>query len=158
MKGLGFMTVVLPDHYHAKAALEAVGVPCITRDAALRQDIRPLRIGILNIMPKAQTYEFNLLFPLGRSILQINPVWIRLESHEYRSTDKDHLKRLYLTFTETIKDARLDGLILTGAPVEEIEFEKVKYWDELQRILRYARQNIASIWHLSLLHHGPRAV
>jgi homoserine O-succinyltransferase len=138
------MTVILPDDYHAKTDLESVGVSCITKEAALRQDIRPLRIGILNIMPKAETYEFNLLFPLGRSILQIIPVWIRLESHDYRSTDAEHLKKLYVTFSNAVKDRHLDGLILTGAPVEEIEFEDVKYWNEIKRILKYAGNNIAS--------------
>jgi homoserine O-succinyltransferase len=138
------MTVILPDDYHAKEDLELVGVPCITKEAALRQDIRALRIGILNIMPKAENYEFNLLFPLGRSILQIIPVWIRLESHDYRSTNKEHLKKLYIPFSEAIKNSNLDGLILTGAPVEEIEFEEVKYWEEIKRILKYARNNIAS--------------
>jgi homoserine O-succinyltransferase len=138
------MTVILPDNYHAREALENRGVECITKEAALHQDIRALRIGILNIMPKAEAYEFNLLFPLGRSILQIIPVWIRLESHQYKSTSKDHLDELYITFREAIAENRLDGLIVTGAPVEEVEFKDVTYWDEITRILNYARRNIPS--------------
>jgi len=138
------MTVILPDDYHASSALEQRGVQCMTKDAALHQDIRALRIGILNIMPKADSYEFNLLFPLGRSILQINPIWIRLESHEYKSTDKEHLDTLYVTFKEAIAEKHLDGLIVTGAPVEEVEFKDVKYWGEITRILNYAKKNIPS--------------
>lgn len=138
------MTVILPDNYHAKAALERGGVSCMSREEALHQDIRPLRIGILNIMPQAESYEFNLLFPLGRSILQIIPVWIRLHSHDYHSTDQEHLDALYVSFEEAVETDILDGLILTGAPVEEIEFEEVTYWDEITSILDYARGSIAS--------------
>jgi homoserine O-succinyltransferase len=138
------MTVILPDTYHARGALEKRGVECMSNQAALHQDIRALRIGILNIMPKAEAYEFNLLFPLGRSILQIIPVWIRLESHIYKSTNKDHLDELYITFKEAIAENKLDGFIVTGAPVEEVEFKDVRYWDEIVSILNYAQKNIPS--------------
>ena len=138
------MTIIMPDDYHARNALMSRGVECLTREAALHQDIRALRIGILNIMPNADTYEFNLLFPLGRSILQIIPVWIRLATHNYNSTDKEHLDKLYVTFEQAVADQVLDGLILTGAPVEEIAFEQVTYWDELTDIMNYARSHIAS--------------
>jgi len=138
------MTIISPDDYHARSALISRGVECLTREKALRQDIRALRIGILNIMPNADSYEFNLLFPLGRSILQIIPIWIRLSSHNYRSTAKEHLDRLYVTLDQAISHEVLDGLILTGAPVEEIEFEQVTYWDELMSIMDYARDQVAS--------------
>ncbi len=138
------MTVILPDDYHARKALESRGVSCITKESAQRQDIRALRIGIMNIMPEASSYEFNLLSPLGRSILQIIPIWIRLETHDYTSTDKEHLDKLYISFSEAVRDHYLDGLIVTGAPVEKIEFDQVRYWDEIQRILKYAQKNIVS--------------
>ncbi|MFP4418015.1 MAG: homoserine O-succinyltransferase [Chitinivibrionales bacterium] len=138
------MTVVLPQDYHAKAALEKRKILCKTQQQALREDIRALRIGILNIMPKAETYEFNLLHPLGRSILQIEPVWIRLKTHIYKSTSHEHLDSLYIPFQEAIDRQSLDGLIITGAPVEERPFEQITYWQEILRILRYARKNIAS--------------
>jgi Homoserine trans-succinylase len=137
------MTIVLPKDYHAKTALEKGRVLCITQDDALKEDIRALRIGILNIMPKAETYEFSLLHPLGRSVLQIEPVWIRLKTHEYTSSDQAHLEKLYVPFEEACEN-HLDGLIVTGAPVEEIPFEQVSYWDEIRRILKYARNNITS--------------
>ncbi len=138
------MTILLPENYHAKNALENHRIICKTREEALREDIRSIRIGILNIMPAAQTYEFNLLYPLGRSILQVDPVWIRLETHNYNSTDNSHLKELYVTFEEAVSEKHLDGLILTGAPVEDIPYEKVLYWDEICKIIDYAKDNIAS--------------
>jgi homoserine O-succinyltransferase len=137
------MTIVLPKDYHAKAALEKGHILCITQEQALKEDIRALRIGILNIMPKAETYEFSLLHPLGRSVLQIEPVWIRLKTHEYNSTDQAHLEKLYMPFQDA-SELHLDGLIVTGAPVEEIPFEQVSYWEEIKRILKYARNNISS--------------
>lgn len=138
------MTVVLPDSYHGWSALEKARIECISQDAAMHEDIRALRIGILNIMPKAETYEFMLIHPLGRSVLQIEPVFLRLRSHNYRSTDQKHLSTLYVPFEDAVRNGYLDGLILTGAPVEEMPFEQVTYWDEVQRILKYARNNIPS--------------
>lgn len=138
------MTIVLPKDYHATAELEKSRILCISTEEALKEDIRALRIGILNIMPKANTYEFSLLHPLGRSIMQIEPVWIRLNTHNYSSTDPTHLEKLYIPFEEAVDKKRLDGLIVTGAPVEEKPFEEVAYWNEIKRILRYARRNIPS--------------
>lgn len=138
------MTIVLPQDYHAKTALEKSRVICISTEEALREDIRALRIGILNIMPKVETYEFSLLHPLGRSIMQIEPVWIKLKTHKYQSSDQSHLEKMYVPFEDAVAKNHLDGLILTGAPVEEIPFEEVSYWEEITRILKYARHNIAS--------------
>jgi len=138
------MTVILPQHYHARRALEQAHVVCITPTDAERQDIRPLRIGILNVMPKAESYEYTLLKPLGRSILQIEPHWIRLQSHTYSSSNLEHIQSLYVTFEEAVRRKPLDGLLLTGAPVETIPFEDVQYWNELVSILTYARRNVAS--------------
>ena len=81
---------------------------------------------------------------MGRSVLQIEPIWIRLESHEYKSSDKDHLDTLYLPFKTVVAQRPLDGLIVTGAPVEELPFEQVVYWEEVKEILTYARKNIVS--------------
>jgi len=138
------MTIVLPEDYHAKEMLEEYKILCITRDKAEREDIRRLRIGILNIMPKAEKYEFNLLYPLGRSILQVEPVFIRLKDHNYSSSQKSHLDHLYLSFEEVVKNNFLDGLILTGAPVEKIPFEDISYWKEINDILVYAEKNVPS--------------
>jgi homoserine O-succinyltransferase/O-acetyltransferase len=138
------MTVIIPDHYHAKTALEANQIMCVSAQDAARQNIGPLRIGILNIMPKVQTYEFNLLYPLGKSILQIIPVWIKLSTHVYTTSSKAHLDNLYVTFREAVRSKPLDGLIITGAPVEELDFENVTYWEEVLSIIQFARKNIIS--------------
>jgi homoserine O-succinyltransferase len=138
------MTVILPQNYHGRKTLERTNVPWKTREDALREDIRALRIGILNIMPQADTYEFNLLQPLGHSVIQVEPIWIRLKMHSYTSTSEEHLKNLYISFKESVENSRFDGLIITGAPVEEIPFDKISYWNEIVRILKYARNNIAS--------------
>jgi homoserine O-succinyltransferase len=138
------MTVVIPQNYHIKEALQKRRIHCISQEDALRQDIRALRIGILNIMPEAEHYEYNLLFPLGRTLMQIEPVWIKLETHQYKSTSQDHLQNLYITFEEAVSKKHLDGLLLTGAPVESIAFEEITYWNEIVRIMKYARINIPS--------------
>jgi homoserine O-succinyltransferase/O-acetyltransferase len=138
------MTIVLPKNYHIKESLEQNRVHCISSDQALREDIRALRIGILNIMPVAETYEFSLVHPLGRSVLQIEPVWIKLHTHSYSSSDPVHLENYYVHFEDAIDHGKLDGLLLTGAPVEDLPFENVNYWGELTRILKYAHNNITS--------------
>lgn len=138
------MTIVLPEDYHATSALEKSHILCISTNEALKEDIRALRIGILNIMPEADTYEYSLLYPLGRSIMQIEPVWIKLKTHVYSSTDPHHLEKLYIPFEDAVEKQHLDGLIVTGAPVEELPFEQVSYWNEILRILKYAQKNITS--------------
>ncbi len=138
------MSVVLPNEHRHRGELEQRGVLCISEEEANRADIRPLRVGILNIMPKGEAYEPYLLFPLSRTIIQIEPIWIRLHSHAYKSTDIDHLDHYYDYFENAIAKAPLDGLVVTGAPVEEMEYEQVSYWDEITTILTFARQNITS--------------
>ena len=103
-----------------------------------------LRIGIVNIMPQLEAYEPSLLAPLAAAGHVVEPVFVRLESHGYASSDRATLDRFYRTFDDVVNDAPLDGLILTGAPVEELPFQEVRYWTELQGILRHARTNIRS--------------
>lgn len=138
------MTIIVPKDYHLRQALEDRRVQCIDQGKALKEDIRPLRIGILNIMPKAETYELSLLYPLGRSILQIEPIWIKLNTHKYTSSNQEHLDKLYVPFEEAVRNDPLDGLLVTGAPVEEIPFENVSYWKEITEILSYAQSRIPS--------------
>lgn len=139
------MTIRISETHPLASALTRAGVAWIGEDRAEKQDIRPLRIGILNIMPKAETYEFNLLSPMGQSILQIIPVWIRLRNHAYESSDRDHLGRHYLPFDWANAIAALDALVITGAPVEELRFSEVKYWDEICGIIDEAKRSVASI-------------
>jgi len=98
-----------------------------------------LRIGIINLMPQAERYEARLSGPLLRAARPIELLWIKLASHSYGSSDRVHLARNYTSFDAAIARDPLDGLIITGAPVEELAFSQVIYWPELQEILRYAR-------------------
>ncbi len=138
------MALILPRSYHKISSVEKNHISWIEPELAERQDIRPLRIGILNIMPLGKQYEFNLLHPLGLSPLQIEPIWIRLKSHLYRTWDLDHLKNLYVYWEEAMSPTPLDGLIITGAPVEHLEFEEVTYWKELVNLIEEAEFKCAS--------------
>ena len=138
------MALILPRSYHKISSIEKNHISWIEPELAERQDIRPLRIGILNIMPLGKQYEFNLLHPLGLSPLQIEPIWIRLKSHSYRTWDLEHLKNLYVHWEEAMSPTPLDGLIITGAPVEHLPFEEVHYWKELVNLIEEAKLNCAS--------------
>ena len=138
------MALILPRSYHKISSIEKNHISWIEPELAERQDIRPLRIGILNIMPLGKQYEFNLLHPLGLSPLQIEPIWIRLKSHSYRTWDLEHLKNLYVYWEEAMTPTPLDGLIITGAPVEHLPFEEVHYWKELVNLIEEAKLKCAS--------------
>jgi homoserine O-succinyltransferase len=103
--------------------------------------MRVVRVGIINIMPRAETYEQYLLRPLRASGVAFEPVWIRLASHAYTSSDAERVQRGYVTFDELGGPAGVDGVILTGAPVEELEFEAVRYFGELRTILERTRRS-----------------
>ena len=98
-------------------------------------DAATLRIGVVNIMPRAETYEPFLARPLARAASPVALVWIRLRSHPYSSSDATHIERNYVPYDEATRNTPLDGLVLTGAPVEDLPFEDVHYWGELCEIL-----------------------
>ncbi|MBU0756464.1 MAG: homoserine O-succinyltransferase [Nanoarchaeota archaeon] len=102
-----------------------------------------IKIGIINIMPKAEEYEKNLLFALGKTDHLIEPVWIRLSNHSYSSSNKEHIEKNYIYFDDAIRKG-IQGLILSPAPVEDLLFEEVTYWNEILDILKYAEKNLAS--------------
>ncbi|NOZ13232.1 MAG: homoserine O-succinyltransferase [Acidobacteria bacterium] len=102
----------------------------------------PLRIACINIMPEAHVYEAFLVSSLKRAGYTLSPVWIRLARHAYRSTPPDHLSEHYVSFGEALAKGPVDGLILTGAPVETFPFSAVTYWPELSEILMFAKENI----------------
>jgi len=138
------VALIIPSNYHKIRDVEKNHISWIEPKLAERQDIRPLRIGILNIMPLGKQYEFNLLHPLGLSPLQIEPIWIRLKTHSYKTWDINHLNNHYLTWEEANEQKFLDGLIITGAPVEHLDFEEVNYWKELVGIIYQARKICAT--------------
>ena len=138
------MALILPSNYHKIRDVEKNHISWIEPDLAKRQDIRPLRIGILNIMPLGKQYEFNLLHPLGLSPLQIEPIWIKLRTHYYKTWDSEHLKKHYITWDEANRKIPLDGIIITGAPIEHLDFEEVNYWKEFVDITLEAKSICAS--------------
>ena len=116
-------------------------------DRASHQDIRPLEICILNLMPLKEDTELQIVRMLSNTPLQCNMTFMAVESHEATHTSKSHLNNFYQTFSE-IKDNNYDGLIITGAPVELMEFEEVDYWDEICGIMDWAKTNVTSTLYL----------
>jgi homoserine O-succinyltransferase len=129
--------------------LGAENVFVMTDDRAEHQDIRPLQVGIINLMPTTVDTEIQLLRLLGNSPLQIDITFLRMESHESRNAPPGHLEKFY-TSAEMImtRNMRFDGLIITGAPVETLPFEEVDYWDELAAVIDYSAKNVWSVLHI----------
>lgn len=131
----------------AKEILEKENIFVMDGNRAMHQDIRPLGIGILNLMPLKEDTELQILRSLSNTPLQVDVSWITVSSHESKNTSKSHLNKFYQTFEE-IKDTNLDGLIITGAPVEMMEYEEVDYWDEFCRILEWSKTHVTSTLYL----------
>ena len=137
------MPIKIPDTLPAFKTLERENIFVMTNDRALHQDIRPLQLLIVNLMPNKIETETQLLRLLGNTPLQVEIELLQMASHKSKNTSAEHLLKFYRTFDE-IKDCRFDGMIVTGAPVETLEFEEVDYWDELCGIFEWAKQNVYS--------------
>ncbi|QQZ58784.1 homoserine O-succinyltransferase [Paenibacillus sonchi] len=152
------MPIKIPDSLPAKEVLSGENIFVMDESQAFHQDIRPLRIAILNLMPTKETTETQLLRLVGNSPLQVDVVLLHPSSHTSKNTSAEHLKSFYKTFDE-ISDRRFDGLIITGAPVEQLEFEDVNYWEELKVIFEWSKHNVTSTMHIcwaaqaGLYHH-----
>jgi homoserine O-succinyltransferase len=151
------MPIKIPDKLPAFDALVQEGVRVMTETAALRQDIRPLQIGLLNLMPNKIKTELQLARLLGASPLQIELTLIRVGSHKTRNTSDDHLLNFYDTWEEA-KHRKFDGFIITGTPIETIPYEQVTYWNEMTQIFDWTRTNVHSTMTLcwgamAALHH-----
>lgn len=152
------MPVIIPNDLPAAEILASENIFTITEFRAVHQDIRPLRIGILNLMPTKSSTETQILRLLGNTPLQIEIVLIKMETHECKNTPADHLERFYQNFSD-LKNSNFDGLIITGAPVEELDFEQVDYWDELAEIMTWSLEHVYSTFHIcwgaqaGLFHH-----
>ena len=131
------MPLKLPDNLPAIELLQKENIFVMDEHRAHGQDIRPLKIVILNLMPLKISTETDLLRLLSNTPLQVNITFIAVKSHQSKNTSKRHLNQFYLSFEE-VKDRNLDGLVITGAPVELIEFEEVDYWDELVEIMEWS--------------------
>ncbi len=141
------MPIKIPNNLPAVKTLAAENIFVMTETRAMTQDIRPLEILILNLMPKKIETETQLARILGNTPLQIVPTLIRTKTHESKNVTKEHLLAFYKTFDD-VKDRTFDGMIITGAPVENLEFEDVEYWDELCEIMEWSKSHVHSTFHI----------
>lgn len=141
------MPIKIPNALPAREILNNENIFIMDEDRAFHQDIRPLRIAILNLMPIKVTAETQLLRLLSNSPLQIEITLLYQESYESRHTPKEYLANFYSTFRD-VKDKKFDGLIITGAPVEHMAFEDVDYWSELTEIMEWSKRNVTSTLHI----------
>lgn len=141
------MPVKIPDNLPAAQILHDENIFVMTEKRATSQDIRPLKIAILNLMPTKVVTETQLLRLIGNTPLQVDVVLLHMESHVSKNTAAEHLTAFYRTFSD-VKDETFDGLIITGAPVEHLPFEEVDYWEELKEILEWKIHNVFSTFHI----------
>jgi homoserine O-succinyltransferase/O-acetyltransferase len=137
------MPIKIPNKLPAKKILEKENIFVMDKQRAIHQDIRPLKIALVNLMPTTIETETQIIRMLSNTPLQIEFELIHMASHRSTHTDKDHFTAFYKTFNE-IKNQRFDGLIITGAPVEHLEFQEVDYWQELLEIMEWAEKNVTS--------------
>ena len=137
------MPIRIPASLPARTALEQEKIFVMTEDRAVTQDIRPIQIAIVNLMPTKIATEIQLLRLLGNTPLQIDITLLKAEHHISKNTSSDHLERFYTTFS-AVKGKKFDGMIVTGAPVEMLNFSDVDYWPELQNIIDYSAENAFS--------------
>ena len=137
------MPITLPETLPAFSTLSDEGVMVMSEGRAARQDIRPLRIGLLNLMPKKIQTETQFARLIGATPLQIDFQLIRMSEHETKTTSASHMAEFYRPFRE-VREERFDGLIITGAPIEHLEFENVTYWDELREIIDWTQTHVQS--------------
>ena len=137
------MPIKIPDQLPARAALVREGVSVMDEGTALRQDIRPLQIGLLNLMPNKIRTETQLARLIGASPLQVELTLVRVGNHKAKNTPEEHLITFYQTWEE-VRSRKFDGFIITGAPIELLPFEQVTYWDELTRIFDWTTTNVHS--------------
>jgi len=141
------MPVKIPNTLPARATLERENIFVMVEERAAHQDIRALRVAILNLMPTKIATKTQLLRLLSNSALQVEVTLLHTATHESKNTDAEHLLNHYLTLNN-IRHEKFDGLIITGAPVEQMPFEEVEYWDELTQILDWAATNVESTFHI----------
>jgi homoserine O-succinyltransferase len=139
--------IKIPDQLPATSALIKENIFVMTEHRALHQDIRPLKLLILNLMPTKIVTEIQLLRKLSNTPLQIEVEFLRTLSHDAKNTDAEHLEAFYTSF-DSVRERRFDGMIITGAPVEQLDFDDVDYWPELCEIMDWTRTNVHSTLHI----------
>ncbi len=152
------MPLNLPDRLPAIELLKEENIFVIDTSRAKHQDIRPLRIVILNLMPLKITTETDLIRLLSNSPLQVELSFMKIKSHTSKNTPIEHMKEFYVDFDQ-MRDEKFDGMIITGAPVEQLDFEEVSYWDEIKEIFDWTRSHVTSTFYIcwaaqaGLYHH-----
>jgi homoserine O-succinyltransferase len=154
------MPIKIPDNLPAAEILNNENIFIMGESRAYHQDIRTLRIAILNLMPTKIDTENQILRLISNSCLQVDITLLHPKSHVSKNTAAEHIGKFYNTF-EDVKNEKFDGLIITGAPVEQLEFEEVSYWEELKEIMEWSRKNVFSTFHICwaaqaglFYHHG----
>jgi len=152
------MPIKIPNALPATETLENENIFVITESRAISQDIRPLHILVLNLMPTKIVTETQLARVLGNTPLQVELELLQVKSHESKNVSQDHMLAFYKTF-DAVRDNRYDGMVITGAPVEHLAFEEVDYWDELCEIMDWSKTHVHSTFHIcwgaqaGLYHH-----
>ena len=141
------MPIQIPNDLPAARTLQEENIFVMTEQRAITQDIRPLEIVLLNLMPTKIATETQLTRLLGNTPLQVHLEMMHTTSHRARNVSQEHLLTFYKTFDE-LKDRKFDGMVITGAPVEQMPFEEVDYWPELCRIMAWSRTNVHSTFHI----------
>ncbi len=155
------MPIRIPDHLPARKTLEKEGVAVMDSTRAARQDIRPLQIGLLNLMPNKERTETQFARLIGSTPLQIDLTLVRVTDHKSKNTSEDYLKTFYSTWDE-VRERKFDGFIVTGAPVANMPFEEVKYWSEMVEIMNWTETNVHQTMFIcwgaqAALHHFHKA-
>ncbi|MBQ8305622.1 MAG: homoserine O-succinyltransferase [Blautia sp.] len=141
------MPIKVQSNLPVKEILEKENIFVMDENRALHQDIRPIEILILNLMPLKEDTELQLLRSLSNTPLQVDVTFMAVQSHEAKNTSMSHLNKFYQTFDE-LREMRFDGMIITGAPVEQMEFEEVDYWEELKEIMSWSERHVTSTIYL----------
>ena len=141
------MPIRVQNDLPVKEILESENIFVMDEHRAIHQDIRPIKIGLLNLMPLKEDTELQILRSLSNTPLQVDVTFVMVSSHEAKNTPTSHLNQFYNRFGE-IRDERFDGFIITGAPVEQIPFEEVDYWEELKQIMEWTKTHVTSTLHL----------
>ena len=141
------MPIKIPNDLPATRTLHEENIFVMTETRAMTQDIRPLKILVLNLMPKKIETETQLARLLGNTPLQVELEFLQTATHKVTHTSEEHMLAFYKTFDE-VKDRKFDGMVITGAPVEKMEFEEVEYWDELCEIFEWSKTHVTSSFHI----------
>ena len=141
------MPIRVQNDLPVKEILERENIFVMDETRAMSQDIRPLKVGFLNLMPLKEDTELQILRSLSNTPLQVDVVFVNVSSHESKNTSTSHLNKFYVPFQE-IRKQRFDGFIITGAPVEQMPFEEVDYWEELKEIMEWTKTHVTSTVHL----------